>query len=92
MNKNKGTSIEDFLLDEGIADKVEAIAIKRVIAYQIEQGMLKEKISKSKMAEKMKTSRSALDHLLDENNTSITLTTLAKAAHVLGKKLNVTLG
>ncbi len=89
MNRHQGSHFEDFLNEEGIADKVEIMAIKRVIAYRIEQAMQKENLSKAKMAEKMQTSRSSLDRLLDEKNTAVTLATLARAARALGKRLDV---
>ena len=88
-NKHKGSSFESFLEEEGLLDEAEAIAIKRVIAYELKKTMKKTHISKTEMASKMHTSRSALDRLLDPTNTSITLNTLVKAAHFLGKKLQV---
>ncbi|MDO9351924.1 MAG: Fis family transcriptional regulator, partial [Deltaproteobacteria bacterium] len=69
----------------------EATAIKRVIAYQIEMEMKRAKLTKSAMAEKMRTSRSALDRLLDPANASITLQTLERAALALGKNLKIKL-
>lgn len=90
-NKHKGSSLDSFLEEEGLLEATEAIAIKRVIAYELEKSMKKEHISKIEMAAKMHTSRSALDRLLDPTNTSITLNTLVKAAHFLGKKLHISL-
>lgn len=89
MNKHKGSKFENFLEEEGLFDEAEAIAIKRVIAYELQKTMEKANFSKTEMATKMHTSRSALDRLLDPSNTSITLNTLVKAAHFLGKKLQV---
>jgi antitoxin HicB len=91
MNKHKGTNIDSFFDEEGILESIEAVAIKRVIAYELERKMKKDHLTKSEMAEKMRTSRSALDRLLDPNNTSTTLHTLTKAAHVIGKKLHLSL-
>ncbi len=91
MKKHKGSTLDSFLEEEGILESTEAVAIKRVIAYELGKKMKKDHINKSEMAEKMHTSRSALDRLLDPRNTSITLNTLAKAAHVIGKKLQVSL-
>lgn len=88
-NKHKGSTFDSFLQEEGILEEVEAVAIKRVIAYQLEKIMEKKHLSKSDMAGKMHTSRSALERLLDPNNTSITLYTLIKAARVVSKKLRV---
>jgi len=86
---HKGSTLDSFLEAEGLLDSVEATAIKRVIAYQIECAMKKQHISKKKMANTMHTSRSALDRLLDPKNTSITLRSLIKAAHALGRKLHI---
>ncbi len=90
-NKHLGSSFDDFLDQEGLRVDTEAIAIKRVIAYQIEMEMTRVKLSKSAMAEKMHTSRTALDRLLDPLNVSVTLQTLEKAALALGKSLKVEL-
>jgi predicted DNA-binding protein (UPF0251 family) len=68
-----------------------AVAIKRVIALRIEDEMKCKRITKSEMAERMRTSRASLDRLLDPANTSLTLATLGRAATVLGKKLRVEL-
>jgi predicted XRE-type DNA-binding protein len=87
MTKHIGTDFDDFLNDEGIVEEVTAIAIKRVIAWQIEQEMKSQRLTKTAMAARMRTSRSALNRLLDETDTSLTLTTLASAAAALGKKL-----
>lgn len=89
MNKHIGSSFDDFLEEEGILAETEAVAIKRVIAYQLAQLMERQHISKTAMARQMKTSRSALDRLLDPQNTSITLQTLERAAHAIGKRLRI---
>lgn len=88
-NKHKGSTFDDFLIEEGIFDDAEVIAVKRVVAYELEQAMLKKHLNKINLAKKMHTSRSALDRLLDPENTSITLNSLVKVAHVLGKRVNV---
>jgi antitoxin HicB len=85
MKKHRGSTLDSFLEAEGILEST------RVIAYELEKKMKKDHLNKSEMAEKMHTSRSALDRLLDPNNTSITLSTLTKAAHIIGKKLHVSL-
>jgi len=90
-NKHLGSSFDDFLEEEGLRAETEATAIKRVIAYQIEMEMKRAKLTKSAMAEKMHTSRSALDRLLDPANVSITLQTLERAALALGKNLKIKL-
>ena len=88
-NKHIGSNFDDFLSEQGLLAEVEASAVKRVVAYQIEQAMKKNDISKITLARKMKTSRSALDRLLDEHNTAITLQTLCRAALAVGKRLKV---
>ena len=90
MNKRRiGSDFDDFLSEEGLLADAEAVAIKRVLAYQVSKLMEKQKISKSEMARRMRTSRSALDRLLDPKNSSITLQTLERAARALGKRLRV---
>lgn len=88
-NKHLGSSFDDFLEEQGLRSEVEAVAFKRVLAYKIEQLMKKKHLSKTKMAEKMRTSRSSLNRLLDPENTSVTLQTLIRAAAVVGKKLEI---
>jgi len=83
--KHIGSNLDDFLRDESILEYSTAIAVKRVIAWQIEREMEKQKLTKTSMAKKMHTSRAALNRLLDESDTSLTLMTLASAANALGK-------
>lgn len=91
MNKKHlGSDFNDFLKEENI-DTANIVAIKRVIAHQIAEEMKKKKLSKTQMASRMKTSRAALERLLDPENASITLFTLERAASALGKKLSVQL-
>jgi predicted XRE-type DNA-binding protein len=88
-NQYIGSNFDTFLEEEGILSEVEAIAIKRVIAYQIQEAMNQAGLSKSEMARQMNTSRSSLQRLLDPKNSSLNLQTITKAASVLGKKLKV---
>ena len=90
-NKNIGSDFDDFLIHEGMLEEVTAVAVKRVIAWQIEQEMLAQKMTKTAMAKKMRTSRASLNRLLDENDTSLTLTTLAGAAAALGRRIKLEL-
>lgn len=90
-NKHKGSDFDAFLKEEGLSAEAEAIAAKRVLAYQFELAMRKRRLSKVSMAKRMQTSRSALDRLLDPENSSVTLQTLERAATVLGKKLKISL-
>ena len=89
--KNIGSNFDDFLREEKMFEHTQAVAIKRVIAYQISEEMKQRKLSKTEMAGKMKTSRAALERLLDPANASVTLSTLERAASALGKKLKVEL-
>ncbi|MBC7756097.1 MAG: XRE family transcriptional regulator [Bdellovibrio sp.] len=91
MNEHIGSNFDEFLADEAMLDEATAVAVKRVIAWQIEHEMATQKITKTIMAKKMHTSRAALNRLLDETDTSLTLTTLASAASVLGKTLKIEL-
>lgn len=84
-----GTNFDDFLAEEGMLPEAEAVAIKRVIAYQLEETMKKEHITKTEMAKRMNTSRSAIDRLLDPFNTSITLATIESAVSAMGKRLQI---
>lgn len=88
-DQHLGGNFDDFLAEEGLLAEVEATAIKRVIAYQIEQEMNQKGLTKTEMAKKMKTSRSSLDRLLDPQNASINLQTITKAASILGKRLKI---
>ena len=90
-NKYLGSDFDDFLGDEGILAEVEAVAIKRVIAFQVEQMMREQHLSKTEMSRRMKTSRAALDRLLDPANQAVTLQTLDRAARALGKRLQISL-
>ncbi|TVQ44853.1 MAG: Fis family transcriptional regulator [Gloeocapsa sp. DLM2.Bin57] len=90
-NQHLGSNFDDFLAEEGLLTEVEAVAIKRVIAYQIEQEISKKGWTKTDMAKKMNTSRSSLDRLLDPENSSINLQTIIKATSILGKKLKIEL-
>ncbi len=84
---HSGSSFDDFLEVEGIRNEVDSAAIKRVLAWQLEQEMLKQKKTKQGMAKELHTSRSQLNRLLDPTNTAVSLETLTRAASVLGKQL-----
>ena len=90
-NPHIGSDFDRFLEEEGILIEVEIVAAKRVIAYQLSELMKVEGISKTAMAERMRTSRAVLDRLLDPENTGVTLKTIGKAAAVLGRKINISL-
>jgi DNA-binding Xre family transcriptional regulator len=89
--KNIGSSFDDFLQEEYLLESSTAVALKRVIAWQIDQEVKAQKLTKTELAKRMHKSRAALNRLLDENDASLTLTTLASAAAALGKKVNLQL-
>jgi len=91
MNPHIGSRLDDLLDDEGLLAEAQAIAIKRVIAFQFEQAMQQQHLSKAELARRMGTSRSALDRLLDPDNPSVTLLTLEKAAQALGQRIHIEL-
>ncbi|WP_369302152.1 Fis family transcriptional regulator [Pseudomonas sp. N2-5-1-1] len=92
MNKHIGSNFDDFLSDDGlIIEEVSAAALKRVIAWQLAQAMKAQKVSKKALAERMHTSRTAVDRALDQNDAGMTLATLASAARALGQRVEVRL-
>ena len=91
MNKHIGSDFDVFLEEEGLLAEVEAVAFKRVIAYQVEELMTQQRLTKTEMAERMQTSRASLNRLLDPSNPSVTLQTLERAATALGKRLRIEL-
>ncbi|MFN7934653.1 MAG: helix-turn-helix transcriptional regulator [Bryobacteraceae bacterium] len=89
--KNKGSTFDSWLREEGIYEEATSGAIKRVLARQLEQAMKEKNVSRSEMARQMRTSRAALNRLLDPENDSVTLTTLRKAATVVGREIRLEL-
>jgi antitoxin HicB len=89
--KHIGSSFDDLLAEDATLQEVTAVAVKRVIAWQIASEMKGQKITKTALANKMHTSRAALNRLLDESDTSLTLATLAGVAAALGKKIKIEL-
>ena len=88
-NRHSGSRFDEFLEEEGILDEVTAKAQKRLLALQIADIMEEAKLTKSEVAEIMQTSRSQLDRLLDPENMSITLESLARLAQAVGKQLKI---
>jgi DNA-binding Xre family transcriptional regulator len=86
-----GASFDDFLKEEGIYEEVTARAIKRVIARQLDTLMQSQGLTKTELAKRMQTSRAQLDRLLDPDNESVTLGTLTRAAHAVGRSLRLEL-
>jgi DNA-binding transcriptional regulator LsrR (DeoR family) len=88
---HRGSDLRDFLKEEGVLEEVEAHALKRAIALQLERLRKEQAMSKSTLAKRMNTSRAAVDRLLDASNPSSTLITIEKAARVFKRKLKVEL-
>ena len=90
-NNHRGSSLQDFLKEEGLLEAVEAAALKRALALRVADLMKQRDFNKTKMAAEMRTSRAAINRILDPENTSVTLTTLNKLARSLGRKLKIEL-
>ncbi len=86
-----GSSFDEFLAGQGILQECEEMAVKQILADQIKTAMQKDRLTKAAMASRMKTSRRALDRLLDPSNTSVTLHTLQRAAAAIGRQLRLQL-
>lgn len=82
-----GSSFDDFLKEEGISEEIQAVAVKEVLAWQIDRYRREQGLSKSALAKRMKTSRSQLDRLLDPANTQVQLDTIQRAAAALERTL-----
>ena len=91
VNPHTGSSFDDFLKEDGIYEEVQARALKRALAEQLDDAMQSSKLSKVNMAQRMATSRSQLDRVLDPSNLSIQLDTLIKAARAVGRTVEIRL-
>ena len=91
-NKHKGSSLDSFLEEEGVLGEFQAIAIKEVVAWQLAEAMKEKNISKRALANLMHTSRTQIDRVLDPKNGNVTLETLQRAALVVGRSLQLSLG
>jgi antitoxin HicB len=89
MNRHRGSDFDDFLREEGIYEEVHAATVKRVIAGLLEEGMVREGLTKPEMARRMGTSRSQLDRVLDPRYVTIQLDTLMKAARAVGQDVRI---
>jgi antitoxin HicB len=89
--KHVGQGFDDFLREEGIYEEVQLNALKKTLASQIKTMMQEQRIKKTEMASRMKTSRSSLDRLLNEETRNVTIGTITKAAIVLGKRIEFSL-
>ncbi|MGH7813743.1 MAG: Fis family transcriptional regulator [Candidatus Binataceae bacterium] len=90
-NPHWGSTLDDFLKEEGIYEEATAAAIKRVIAWQLGQAMRKKKITKARMATLMHTSRAQIDRILDPEKGNVTIETLQRAASLVGRRLRLEL-
>lgn len=88
--KRHGTSLDGFLKEEGLFDESQAMAIKEVVVYQLTEAMQQQSLSKSRLAVLLNTSRSQVDRLLDPTH-DVTLTTLQRAAALVGRRLRIDL-
>lgn len=91
VNPHVGSDFDDFMKEEGLYDEAQAIAVKRVLAFQLERDMHKAQLTKAAMARKMGTTRAQLDRVLNPENPSTTLQTLVKAAGAVGKRVKIVL-
>jgi len=88
---HRGSDFRDFLGEQGVLGEVEARALKQAVSLQLDQLLKESELTKTQMAARMKTSRAAVDRLLDASNSSVTLNTLGKAARALGRKVKIEL-
>ena len=91
MNRYSGSTLDDFLAEEGILEEVSARAHKRLLVLQLADIMEQSNLSKGGLAERLQTTRSQVDRLLDPDNTSITLDLLERLAHAVGRELKIEL-
>ena len=90
-NRHKGSSIDDFLKEEGVLEEFQARAVKEVIAWQLARAMKERKLSKRRLAAMMHTSRTQVDRVLDPKDGNVTIETLQRAAAIVGRKVQVEL-
>jgi predicted XRE-type DNA-binding protein len=90
-NPHRGSSLDDFLKEEGIFEETQTVAIKEVLAWQIAKAMEARKLSRKGMADAMGTSRSQIGRLLDPKDGNVTLSTLQRAAKIVGRKVRLEL-
>jgi antitoxin HicB len=90
-NPHIGSTLDNWLEEEGIREEVTIAAIKAVLAHQLAQEMKRQKLTKKRMAELMKTSRAQLDRLLDPDEGNATIESLQRAARVVGRELRIEL-
>lgn len=90
-NKHRGSSLDDFLTEEGVLEEFQSIAIKEVVAWQLAEAMKEQKLSKKSLAQRMHTSRTQVDRVLDPKAGNVTLETLQRAAAMVGRRVKIEL-
>jgi len=90
-SRHVGSDFEEFLRSEGRFDEATAIAVKRVLAWQLEREMKRNNVTRSELARRMKTSRAVVHRLLDRDDPAVTLATISRAAAALGKTVRLRL-
>jgi len=90
-NRHRGSSLDEFLEEEGLLEEATAKAVKKALAWQLTRAMEEQRMTKATLARRMNTSRAQLDRLLDPENQSVTLKTLARAAEILGLRVQIEL-
>lgn len=90
-NVHIGSDFDEFFKQEGMFDEIQAVAVKRVLAHQLERSMKAKRLTKTAMAKRMGTTRAQLDRLLDPDNPSATLATVVRAASAVGKRVKISL-
>ena len=90
-NPHHGSSFDSFLEEEGYLEEATAKAIKRVMSWQLQQAMREQKVSKAVLAKRLKTSRSQLDRILDPANDQVSLASLVRTAHAVGRRVRLEL-
>jgi hypothetical protein len=90
-NAHRGSDFSDFLVEEGLMADAEVLALKKIVALQIQEALTETKLTKTQLARRMKTSRAALDRILDPGNPSLTVASLGRAAAALGRKVELKL-
>jgi predicted XRE-type DNA-binding protein len=88
--KQHGSSLDDFLKEEGVFEEAQALAVKEVVVWQLTEAMQQQSLTKTRLAALLKTSRSQIDRLLDPKQ-DVTLSTLQRAAAFVGRKVQIEL-
>lgn len=90
-NKSRGSTLDDFLAQEGVLEEFQAKAVKEVVAWQLAEAMRERKLSKNQLAKQMHTSRTQVDRVLDPDAGNVTIETLQRAAELVGRRVKIEL-